>query len=91
MEIYPQNFHSSMGTGSLPESYSLYLCDTNGTLIYSNTRWNASEQTLQEYSTQLLRGIEDGSFSSYDSFFEDFEGVSRGAYYAQMENGWVSS
>ncbi len=89
MDIYPQNFHSSMGTSSLPESYSLYLCDTNGTLIYSNTRWNASEQTLQEYSTQLLRGIEDGSFSSYDSFFEDFEGVSRGAYYAQMENGWV--
>ena len=89
MDIYPQNFHTSMNTSSLPQEYSLYLCDSSGELIYSNTGWDVPQETLQEYSSQLLHGIEDGSFTSYDSFYEDREGVRRGAYYAEMSNGWM--
>ncbi len=89
MDIYLRNLHSSINAGSLPEGSSAYLCDSTGALIYSNTGWDVSDETLAQYSSQLMQGIQNGSVTSYDSFFEDPTGTQRGTYYAKMSNGWT--
>ena len=37
-----------------------------------------------------MAGIEDGSLLAYNASFKDLNGVSRGAYYHQMRNGWTA-
>lgn len=89
MDLYPESFQKNEGRKNLPEDASLYLCDTDGTLIYSNTKWDVSYEKLQFYTNQLLKGIRDGSLFAYDASFKDPAGTVRGVYYYIMDNGWT--
>lgn len=89
MDIFPQNFHELVGSKSLPENGSLYLCDSKGTLLYATTKWNVSDEELQHFTDELLQGIRDRSLLAYDASFRDPDGVERGAYYYEMSNGWT--
>ncbi len=89
MDIYLRNFLLGSDELSVAEDCSFYLCDSTGTLIYASTAWSVANETLQWYTDQLLKGIGDGSLSSYDSSFTDPEGIVRGVYYHEMSNGWT--
>lgn len=89
MDIFPRNFHERAESKSLPEDGSLYLCDSKGTLLYSSTKWDASDEELQYFTDELFKGIQDGSLLAYDASFRDLDGVQRGAYYYKMSNGWT--
>lgn len=89
MDIYLRNFLLGSDELSVAEDCSFYLCDSTGTLIYASTAWSVANETLQWYADQLLKGIGDGSLSSYDSSFTDPEGIVRGVYYHEMSNGWT--
>ena len=85
--IHSQGLHNT--TQTLPGNSSYYLCDTNGTLLYTLTRWQTDEKTLQMYADYLMEGIRDGSLFAYDTSITDMEGVERGVYYSTMSNGWT--
>ena len=85
--IHSQCVHNT--TQTLPGNSSYYLCDTNGTLLYTVTRWQTDEKTLQMYADYLMEGIRDGSLFAYDTSITDMEGVERGVYYSTMSNGWT--
>ncbi|MEQ2443992.1 ATP-binding protein [Pseudoflavonifractor sp. CLA-AP-H29] len=85
--IHSQGLHNT--TQTLPGNSSYYLCDTNGTLLYTVTRWQTDEKTLQMYADYLMEGIRDGSLFAYDTSITDMEGVERGVYYSTMSNGWT--
>lgn len=89
MDVYIQNplLHNSVN--SLPEECSYYLCDQNGKLLYHVSKWNYDAEQEQRHADFLISGIEDGSLLSYDASFLDIDGVSRGAYYQKMPNGWT--
>ena len=89
MDVFVQNTSLHNTAHSLPENCSYYLCDSNGNLLYSVTKWNADPQKLQSYASYMLKGIQDGSLNHYDDSFRDLDGVARGVYYETMENGWV--
>ena len=89
LDVYVQNPALHNTTHSLPEDGSYYLCDEKGNLLYAVAKWDIDDQQLQEYAHYILNGISDGTLSEYDSFFEDMDGVSRGAYYREMSNGWT--
>lgn len=89
MDLYPESFQKNEGRKNLPEDTSLYLCDENGTLIYSSTKWDVPYEELQFYTNQLLKGIRDGSLFAYDASFKDPAGTVRGVYYYIMDNGWT--
>ena len=89
MDLYPESFQKNEGRKNLPEDTSLYLCDSDGTLIYSSTKWDVSYEKLQFYTNQLLKGIRDGSLFAYDASFKDPAGTVRGVYYYIMDNGWT--
>ena len=89
MDVFIQNdaFHNT--THSLPDECSYYLCDSDGTVLYSATSWNTTAEQLQKYADYILTGFEDGWLMAYDATFEDMNGVSRGAYFQRMSNGWT--
>ena len=89
MDLYPESFQKDEGRKTLPEDASLYLCDTDGSLIYSSTKWDVPYEELQFYTDQLLIGIRDGSLFAYDASFRDPVGTERGVYYYVMDNGWT--
>lgn len=88
MDVYIQSddLHNTIHT--LPEGYSYYLCDENGTLLYAVNSWSGDVRERQNVATFLVNGIRDGSLLAYDAFFRDPSGVLRGAYYDVMDNGW---
>ena len=89
IDLFPKNMHKDNSSRILPDNCSLYVCDSVGTLVYSTNTSNVDPSKLQSYTDYLLNGINDGSLSQYDAFFEDLNGVKRGAYYASMTNGWT--
>lgn len=89
MDVYVQNAALHNMVHSLPQDCSYYLCDSNGRLLYSSTKWDADPQQLQSYVDYMLAGIRDGSLIDYDDSFQDPNGVERGLYYETMSNGWT--
>lgn len=89
LDIYIQNESLNKSMQSFTTNSSLYLCDSKGDLLYSSTIWNVSQDDLQKYVDYLKKGIENGEYESYDSYFVDFEDVNRGVYYYEMDNGWT--
>lgn len=89
MDVYVQNPTLHNTSHSLPEECSYYLCDSDGILLYSVTKWDNAPEQLQSYADYMMAGIKDGSLLAYDAFFQDEDGISRGVYYQTMPNGWT--
>ena len=89
MDVYIQNdaFHNNAQI--LPKNSSYFVCDENGVLLYSVTKWAMDQQEMQRYVDYIMSGINDGSLLAYDSAIRDPEGIMRGVYYQKMNNGWM--
>lgn len=90
MDVYIQNPNMHQSLRELPEECSYYLCDQDGVLLYAVVEGEMDSARLQTHADYLMAGIEDGSLLAYDASFRDLNGVSRGAYYHQMRNGWTA-
>ena len=89
MDVYVQNEAMHNTAQTLPEDCSYFLCDEKGRMLYSSTKWDMDQTTIQSYIDYIMAGIADGTLLAYDAFVEDTEGVSRGVYYQTMSNGWT--
>lgn len=90
MDIYIQNPNMHQFLRELPQECSYYLCDQDGVLLYAVVERELDSARLQSHADYLMAGIEDGSLLAYNASFKDLNGVSRGAYYHQMRNGWTA-
>lgn len=89
LDVFIERANGRSSALELPEEYSYYLCDQDGNLIYADVNRELDDATLQTHADYLISRVRDGSLYAYDSTFEDLSGVSRGAYYYQMANGWT--
>ena len=89
MDVYIQNDALHNNVQALPQDASYFLCDEEGVLLYTITKWSADMEDMQVYMDYLMRGIGDGSLLAYDASVTDPEGVERGIYYQEMGNGWT--
>ena len=86
LDIFPENLNIQP-SGVVPaEGTSVFICDTSGSAVYTRTELDASQQ--QVYVDRMLASIQDGKVGRYDSFVLGMDGVRRGIYYADTENGW---
>lgn len=86
MDVYMQQGDVLDLEISLPGNYHFYLFDSSGNLLY---RLIDREATDPVYTEQLLSGVRDGTLFAYDAHLTDPNGVERGVYYAEMDNGWT--
>lgn len=89
-DIFPENFRISSAPIQLPEGASYYLCDQQGTLLYSQTDATYSREVLQSYLDEVLSGIEDGSLAPYDAYIYSPDGRQRAVYFHNLSNGWIA-
>lgn len=89
-DIFPENIQLEKSAFELPDGASVFLCDSNGTLIYSQLEKKYPKNEVQEYFNGIFNGIKSGEHDKYDSFVMDMDGNKRGAYYKTMPNGWLA-
>lgn len=73
----------------LPENYHFFLLDSEGNFVFSAPSGWQEDVAETAYVDHLLDGLKDGSLLAYNSTIQDPEGLNRGVYHAQMENGWT--
>ena len=89
-DVFPYKFRLHPAELNLPERSSYYLCDENGTLLYSQTTFNTDPEALQYHVRELVKKINEGSLYSYNTYIWDSNMERRGVYYSHLDNGWLS-
>ncbi|WP_308770400.1 ATP-binding protein [uncultured Bilophila sp.] len=89
-DIFPHYFRFNFLPQKLKSYESFFLCDNNGTLLYTQTGLNVPDNVLQDYVFDLVRKIQNNEFEEYDSYIIDLDGNKRAIYYDRMHNGWYS-
>ena len=89
-DILMDNFHLLKNKIELPAGSAYYLFDSSGTLIYLTGGYDLDDPSVQQYATELLTGVQDGSFASHTATIIGLDGQQQGIYYYEMSNGWTS-
>lgn len=86
-DLTPQSISIYNSRADLPEESSIYICDSNGALIYCNSILGIAQEEIDEYVKKIDKGMKDGSLVDYDSFISDPKGAKRGIYSAPVSVG----
>ena len=91
-DIFPQQFHAQTDKQErrLPEGSAFFLCDSSGTLLYSETRSDISREQIQTYIDTIIDRIRDGTFDSDSAYIHTPGQEKRAAYFDITTNGWLS-
>lgn len=79
-DISSQSISIYDNRADLPEKSSIYICDSNGALIYCNSILNVPQKKIDEYVKNIDAGIKSGTLLPYDVFVRDPTGAERGIY-----------
>lgn len=90
-DVFPENFENSIDLEKFPEGTSAYLVDSNGRILYAKSGIkNINYDEMNSYVSSLVSGIKEGKLKRSDSYFYDYNGEKRTAYYYISDAGWVS-
>ena len=89
-DIFPENFRFQTDPPDIDQGLSFFLCDSQGDLLYYQTDMQAAQEEVQDYIWDLMEEIRAGTQAEYNDYFIDRDGQKRAAYYAAMENGWMT-
>lgn len=89
-DIFPENFRFQTDPPDIDQGLSFFLCDSQGDLLYYQTDMQATQEEVQDYIWDLMEEIRAGTQAEYNDYFIDRDGQKRAAYYAAMENGWMT-
>ncbi len=89
MNLYPERLNSLLVDNQLPEHSYYYLCDPNGTIMFTINDRNMSIEAQQPYVEQIFREIRKG-ISENVPYIVDYDGNKRGVYYTVSDKGWIS-
>lgn len=89
LDIYPEEMNDSRNIGSMPERSNYFLCDSKGTLLYYVVQGGAGADVEEQFK-RIFEEIRQGIHDDYKSSTVGVDGVKRGVYYYQMENGMYS-
>ena len=89
-DVFPGNFQTGEGFGDLPEGSRYFLCDSGGTLLYSETDQQISGEESQKYVDTIISKIRDGSLEHSEGYMHNWGKQKLAFYYDIDENGWIS-
>lgn len=83
------HFQERHSKQDLPAGGAYYVCDNMGNLLYHNTPFIASDEDLQAYVNDLFDQVNQGKLDGKDNSIIGMQGLQRGLYYQNTENGWL--
>jgi signal transduction histidine kinase/DNA-binding response OmpR family regulator len=87
-DILFDNYRTGSDTLDMPENAAYYLCDANGTVMYSQTKVFDNRADMQDFADRMFRQMGDDFTSGYQYSFQDRKGQQRALYAIELENGW---
>lgn len=85
-DVFPERLEPT--ENHLETGASVFLCDTQGVVIYQQTDLTMSTAKIKSYLGQLISRIEAGQLENYMDSVVDLDGHQRAVYYTSMNNGW---
>ena len=83
------HFRADHTVQDLPEGGAYYVLDGQGTLLYYNIPFEATEEALQSYTKNLFERINQGELDGKDNEIIGMQQLTRGLYYQYAANGWL--
>ena len=83
------HFRAAHTVQDLPEGGAYYVMDSQGTLLYYNIPFQATEEELQVYTKDLFDRINLGELDGKHNEIIGMQGLKRGLYYQRAMNGWL--
>lgn len=81
--------HEFSGFSELPDSYSYFLCDEKGRIIYYHAEDDAGYESFQEFIDGIWPDVVVGTLNDYDYFVVEPDGVKRNVFSSRQQNGWT--
>lgn len=79
-----------VNTKDMPAGSSYYLVDANGELIFKQSSLDVSTQEGSDYFHDLVWRVRSGGYADPNATVTDLTGTTRGVYYFEMDDGWLS-
>lgn len=73
----------------LPAGGAYYVLDSQGSLLYYNVPFEATEAELQVYTKNLFDRVSRGELDGSDNEIVGMQNLTRGLYYRYAANGWL--
>ncbi|WP_160636843.1 hybrid sensor histidine kinase/response regulator [Pseudoflavonifractor sp. 60] len=89
IDVPLEHFRADHTIQDLPVGGAYYVLDGQGTLLYYNIPFEATEEELQVYTRDLFDRVNRGELDGKDNEIMGMQGLTRGLYYQHTENGWL--
>ena len=89
-DIFSENIRFSSNIAGENKEISFFLCDRQGTLLFSEIAREYPQEVVQTYVKSLFERIKKNELAGYATSVVDMDGEQRGVYYYEMPNGWIS-
>ena len=84
-----QHFRSRHIVQELPVGGAYYVMDSQGSLLYYNIPFKATEDALQDYTKDLFDRVNRGELDGRHNEIVGMQKVTRGLYYQHTNDGWL--
>lgn len=74
----------------MPEDSAYYLIDSGGVLLFKQSDLDPDTEEGHDYLEAMVEGVRNGSYDDPAATVTDLEGTTRGVYFFEMDNGWLS-
>ncbi|MCI9352275.1 MAG: response regulator [Lawsonibacter sp.] len=89
LDVPVAHFRAEHTVQDLPEGGAYYVLDGQGTLLYYNVPFPATEEHLQSYTRELFDRVNQGELDGKNNEIIGMQGLKRGLYYQRAINGWL--
>lgn len=86
--VLPENFQGDFDVEDLPERSSLFLCDSQGTMLYGKSSMKVPQSELPGYVSYVHEKIEKKELEDFNDYVYDLEKNKRAVYYTVSPDGW---
>ena len=88
-DVPVDHFRAEHTVQDLPKGGAYYVLDSQGTLLYYNIPFEASEDELQLYTKDLFDRVNRGELDGKENEIIGMQKLTRGLYYQKAANGWL--
>lgn len=89
-DIVLEKLPAAVSKDEMPEDSAYYLIDSDGMLLFKQSDLDLSSSEGSNYLRFLVEGVRDGAYCDPSATVTDLTGTTRGVYYFEMDNGWLS-
>lgn len=89
-EIMLDALSSVVAEEDMPGNSAFYLIDGSNELLFMHSSLDVTTPEGEEYLSRLVSQIRSGRLEYPDSTIVDLSGETRGVYFFELENGWIS-